>query len=731
MIRVCGRKMMSVAGGGLLVGLLLMGSGAHSVASAAQQAVGLFVTYQGTQGTKGDQGIYLSDMQTQNLKKIYDGPVDFAHISPDGRSIAFNAANKLNIMNNDGTGVQTNLAPCSRGAFSWTTNGIFFVGTDKKIYRYQPSSKTLTSVGPAYADFPRLCATEDATYNYFCSHDGRRAWLRASFDEKVDGKGCDIDYPTRGSHPFIFFNTDFSDYSVVWHNDWGHGDNMSASGEVMFMNKWGDHRPMKTYPISPSGVGEMYYVDPPIPADYKGINAYIPRCANADTIMGFQAMNPDETQNLYVVYSWNHTPTHLYGTLKAPTIAGANLEDDIRFQDIWWGSLPVGDSPFLTLDKSELVFVAPSSGNPAAKTIALVNSNAVHTLGTVTATITPTSANWLSVAFNTQSGNNRTITAAVDVAALPSAMATATVTVSGGSAANTVSFNVTAYKASALAAPSGLRANAAGDSLLDVALRWVDNATNETGYGIFHSTNNQQWAQVGSAAANATAFTHPHVAQGTHYYRVSALGSGGSSSGYSNVVEQLIEGIAWIRVLSPGEGNNVQMGSVGIIRWETNLVDKVVIKLLTDGGFTETILNETGGVSLGSPLWNNFSWKAPNVPEAEAYIQIEKYDPPAIVGVSGAFTISSNPSGVQGVAAYEQARGGVIEQSDRQLTFRPQACQQASLTLCSIDGRVVAQGMSSHALPIRMALDKLAPGVYLMRMVVDNQATVRSLSIVR
>jgi hypothetical protein len=175
------------------------------------------------------------------------------------------------------------------------------------------------------------------------------------------------------------------------------------------------------------------------------------------------------------------------------------------------------------------------------------------------------------------------------------------------------------------------------------------------------------------------------------------------------------------------------MGSVSVVHWETNRIGKVVIKLLTDGGFTETTLSGVGGVEYGTQLWNNFSWTAPQQPEANAYIQIEEYDASStdVISQSPAFTISAAPSGVQGVAAPLQARGGVIEQSPRELTFYPQASRQASLTLSTIDGRVVAQGMSSSAGPIRLAIDKLAPGVYLMRMVVDHQTTVRPLSIVR
>jgi hypothetical protein len=107
--------MKRVTGGMLLVAVVIMGSALLSVVSAEQQAVGLFVTSQGDLAPNGDQGIYISDMQTQSIKKIYDGSVNYAHFSPDGRYIAFTGNNKLNIINNDGTGLQPNLAACSEG----------------------------------------------------------------------------------------------------------------------------------------------------------------------------------------------------------------------------------------------------------------------------------------------------------------------------------------------------------------------------------------------------------------------------------------------------------------------------------------------------------------------------------------------------------------------------------------------------------------------------------------
>ncbi|MDQ3282529.1 MAG: hypothetical protein M3Q69_14100 [Acidobacteriota bacterium] len=68
-------------------------------------------------------------------------------------------------------------------------------------------------------------------------------------------------------------------------------------------------------------------------------------------------------------------------------------------------------------------------------------------------------------------------------------------------------------------------------------LTWVDNAKNETSYAIERSTNDaDHFAQIGTAAANATSFTDGSVVKKTaYYYRVRAINANGTSA-YSNVI---------------------------------------------------------------------------------------------------------------------------------------------------------------------------------------------------
>jgi hypothetical protein len=85
-------------------------------------------------------------------------------------------------------------------------------------------------------------------------------------------------------------------------------------------------------------------------------------------------------------------------------------------------------------------------------------------------------------------------------------------------------------------APSGLTAGAASASpTSSVAMSWVDNATNETGYAVERSADGTTFAQRAQLASGATSYVDTGLASGaTYYYRVFAFNSAGSSA-YSNV----------------------------------------------------------------------------------------------------------------------------------------------------------------------------------------------------
>jgi fibronectin type 3 domain-containing protein len=70
-----------------------------------------------------------------------------------------------------------------------------------------------------------------------------------------------------------------------------------------------------------------------------------------------------------------------------------------------------------------------------------------------------------------------------------------------------------------------------GKTGLNVNLRWSDNATNATGYGVQRSTDGVNWTTLTSSlGSSATSYTDTTAGRGTtYYYRVYDFNSAGKS----------------------------------------------------------------------------------------------------------------------------------------------------------------------------------------------------------
>ncbi len=73
-----------------------------------------------------------------------------------------------------------------------------------------------------------------------------------------------------------------------------------------------------------------------------------------------------------------------------------------------------------------------------------------------------------------------------------------------------------------LPAPTNLQATAVSSSEID--LNWVTTSTNQTGFKVFHSTDNATWTLVNTLAPDATSYADSGLTPDTtYYYRVSAI----------------------------------------------------------------------------------------------------------------------------------------------------------------------------------------------------------------
>ena len=82
------------------------------------------------------------------------------------------------------------------------------------------------------------------------------------------------------------------------------------------------------------------------------------------------------------------------------------------------------------------------------------------------------------------------------------------------------------------AAPQNLSATAVSRSQINLA--WTDNASNETGFKIERSKNQNSWSQIATVGANVTTYSNTGLSRNTtYYYRVRAYNAAGNS-GYSD-----------------------------------------------------------------------------------------------------------------------------------------------------------------------------------------------------
>lgn len=112
-----------------------------------------------------------------------------------------------------------------------------------------------------------------------------------------------------------------------------------------------------------------------------------------------------------------------------------------------------------------------------------------------------------------------------------------------------------------------MSANAAGASQIN--LSWVDNASDERGYKVEHSTDGAAFSEIGTAAVNATGYTDSGLSvASTYWYRVRAWNASGDS-GYSNTDSATTDSL--LPPAPPSVLNAVSAGSGSMdLAWQDN-----------------------------------------------------------------------------------------------------------------------------------------------------------------
>jgi hypothetical protein len=645
-------------------------------------------------------GVWRCDFATGSKIQIYgknDGAnvkstSPYAVFSPDGSRIAFFRSGRLYICNNDGSDlkeVASSLRQPNRdNPFSWNTGGIFW-HQDGIIYRCVPSTGNVTN-------FAIKSGHDGGMHQrYFASFDGRKVWMR-------------------DPSTVVDFNADFSSFTKkAWGDDHGHGDGMTMDGELVLHIKWDCgiwcHKVMRARSRATFAV--MDTLAPPV-ADGTALTQRVANCFNNNDWLAFQVHDDSHNDiyqgdNHYSVWNWK---TDDYQIVPHPD---GDPEGQANICGFWLGALPQAGE-HIALDKNELVFTLSGGTAPAAQNINLTYSGN-GTLGTVTTTVTPSSATWLTVSVNSgANANARVISNSIVPANVSGDVAEATVEVSAGTNINSVSYKVVINSAGVLPAPTNLKADAVGDSLRDVLLQWNDNSDDETGFSIERKKGTSgSWAEIGTASANDTSYLDTNLALGTYSYRVRAA-KDQTYSNYSNEQEIELLGLPWIRVTAPVAGAVLCAGSDYVIKWTSHRVTQVTVQISTNSGITWDVISKEGGITNTMAEWQNFTWKVPDIDNSEVIVKVQEYQE-TLEGVSGVFSVTHDSSAfVEHKPHVMNLNGLQIAQANGRLRIAAAGQRLLSAKLYAPSGRCMKAAQSTGR-QVCIPIAGLTSGVYVLR----------------
>ncbi len=600
-------------------------------------------------------GEYLitGDLKTNTLDTLYKvpgeygyGQVNNAYISPDGKTIAARVKEHgqtpvLMIMNNDGSGAKTYEPdgwPSNQHDYwkDWyyTSAGIFW-NKDGELKRFDIENETTTT----------LTQTGNATIQstVWMSSDGRKGHSRRHILFTVSS-----DYSSAE-----FYDTEIKGCIS------GHGNAITADGGYICYNGFG-HANLYVVPFTqqtlelirsydgsecPEEDVGMWSIPVEEMTGHDMANWFSPRqIVNSDTLVLMNSGLYSADRYRAIVNIMDSTITEVPGPSNSGYLGNGYV-----------GALPDPDhsAPYMALDKNTLVFSLGDQTSSAAKDVIVTNSG-TGTLGTIDAETDPASLDWLEVSFTGNGTNEITVTTTVDPSLLSDGEHTATVTLSGGGATNSVSYEVSVTTGAVLAPPSEVDAGITGDSMKTVPLNWTDNSGDEEGFAIERVDADSSWEEIARTAADETTYTDENVPLGTYKYRVRAF-SGSRYSSYATMDNTVtVSGIAWVRVTSPAEGDVVPADSTYSIQWHTNKITNV--RIFLEYGLEQIELTGTGGIEDVDANWGDYQWSVPDTQISNARIRVQQYGPPNTDAASGSFSINNT---VQSVAVQNAVAKGV------------------------------------------------------------------------
>ena len=661
---------------------------------------------------QGNQ-VVLGDMRTKTRDTIYtrSGWGD-PKLGGDGKTIALCNNKKILIINNDGTNPREYTPeqwPPDQNPYGkewdYSTSGVYWPKADGNLYRFDPETAKTIVVKKSGPMDQRMST----------SATGHRAYS--------------------GRNVVIEMSADFNS-ATTWQTSCiaGHGFIVTGGGKYVCTNsyaiKGAHHDYVDVSPFPTKGqsqdacLKERYHID----ITHIFDNTPESEKPNPNSMSNWgsphQVVNSDEWIMIRMGYHYTEEHQIRYAFVNiidssAVIIPFYNEDNKLRIAEGWIGPLPSpsSNSPYLTIDKTSLAFTAQSS--PQNVTITNIGNQA---LGAVDITTTPSEISWLSYDIDGNGTNTVTITNTVDPSAVTDGEYSATVTISGGGAENSVSYSLTFINGSVLATPSELTATVGGDSMLDVSLAWKDNAQTEDGFAVEHKKEGGAWEEIGKTKADATTFTDMHLANGNWFYRVRAF-AGSNYSGYSNEEKAYISGIPWVRISAPSTDSKILAGSTYAIKWTTNQVPNIEILYSTDDGLSWIPVTSEGGIVTTDTDWGNYAWKVPYIEKAGVLLKVQSYGDPSKADVAGPFAITSETIAGAHLRGASPGNGFTVDALKSGLIRIAVNTHGAHVvTLYDMRGAQIAR-RTGHGQAVYSLLNRLSNSLYVIR-ITRNHHTV-------
>jgi hypothetical protein len=556
-------------------------------------------------------GVYLIDVATAHWDTLVSyavscGTYSGACFSPDGKQIAYFLGSNLKIMDNNGAHSTT---VCTGGCWpSWTSTGyIYWSNSTDAIFRVNVTTKHVDTVA-RLADFTG--EKPSSIYSLKMSLDGKRA-------------GCMVEGSSEGSFGF--------DFPTMTAKSFGSGcqGTVSPNGLLQTRNRGGETVGGKSYNYHQ--VAYIHQFDTKAIVDTLFAPGATPGCQSA--CPRFVTHRFSHSSNDHIVFSGEDGLTDGFAYCLS-TNEEVDLGNCMPY-DIWVGSLPPppANGPVIALNPTSINLASPDRTTPVVQTVSVTNSGT----GTLTAVNVLGAPSWLTVAVS-GSGNNQTLANTANPAGLASGAYTATITVTGGGASNSVNYTVTFNVGTTVNAPSALSAAAGAGA--SVNLSWTDNANNENGFSVERRQGGGAWQRIGGASANASSYTDAGpLAYGTYGYRVRAF-AGADSSGWSNVASITVAQTASITITGPDSGAQWLAGSTQHITWTVVGVTQVDLEYSLDDGLTWLLINGTGSVTSSMPVWGNYPFTVPNTCLDNLEVRVKTYGSSWPLDIAGPITVS-------------------------------------------------------------------------------------------